>query len=90
MRAVIICVLFVMMLSGCVQHQPAISDISDAAVKVQLQINPFVAETDISQVDAEARRGCGLYDKVATRLSSRCVAFDGAYCKIKEFLYSCN
>ena len=77
MRALI--VLFVLALAGC--YAPAISEISDSAVRVQYAVD------NVSGVDAEAANGCALYGKKAVRVSDRC-AIDNCY--IREALYVCQ
>lgn len=73
----------------CVPMPPAISDISDPAVKVQADITK--GHPDMQKVEEKAERGCGFYDKQATLLSSSS-AFFGAYgtCMAKEFLFACH
>jgi hypothetical protein len=68
-------------LGGCAT--PAvISDISDSAVRVQGDIY-----TPSSAILTEAHRGCGLYGKLPTAISSRQTGPYGAY---REHLLACH
>ena len=42
---------------------------------------------DMRIIDAEAMRGCAIHDRVAERISSRCL---DAYCYTKDYLYACH
>jgi hypothetical protein len=66
-------------LAGC--YAPAISEISDSAVRVQYAVD------NTSGVDAEAAKGCALYGKQSIRLSDRCASDN---CYVREALYSCK
>lgn len=77
MRASI--VLSVLMLAGC--YAPAISEISNNAVRVQYAVD------NTSGVDAEATKGCAVYGKQAVRISDRCASDN---CYVREALYACQ
>lgn len=79
-------------LCSCAQiYPPAISDVSPFSVRVQAD-SRYYHEIDLEAVEAEAERGCGLYGKQISFVSSRCVLFDasGNDCMMQEFLYLCR
>ena len=82
------------LLLGCMPPPPpAISDIRESMVKVRaIRVNFIEYEIDMNAVIKEAERGCGIYDRVPTLVSDRCVDFDYAshVCKEKEFLFICS
>ncbi len=72
-----------LLLGGCVGQKAAISDINDSMVKVR-GLRGYTPEAEI---DAEAARGCSLYNnKKAVKLSRYCVDSD---CIYEDTLYSC-
>lgn len=82
-------VLAVIFLCGCVPTHPAISDISDTAVKVQADLT--WGSPAIEDIIKEGKRGCDLYGKQITFLSKRCVIFgDFGSCLAEEYLFACH
>ena len=78
-------------LLGCLPTPPpAISDIRESMVKVQASLIGYPGKVDVDAVQAEAKRGCALYERVETLISERCVSFDGGTCRVKEFLFTCS
>lgn len=82
--------LVAMLLSGCSvpQRPPSISDITPYAVKIQADSRYPV---DVAAVQAEAERGCALYNRQARFISQRCILLDELdFCIVQEFLYTCK
>jgi hypothetical protein len=72
-----------LLLAGCVGSKAAISDINDSMVKVR----GLRGVTPDAEIDAEAARGCSLYNnKKAVKLSRYCV---DSQCQFEDTLYSC-
>jgi len=75
-----------LLVGGCAQPA-AISDIGNDHVKVQG--NDY---TKPAEIEAEANRGCAMYDKKAMSTGSRvCKGFDGwGNCMAWEYIFACK
>ena len=91
-KRTIIALLFICLVTGCFQPEvPAIFDIRDSMVKVRVDTPTIYHKIDMEAVNKEAERGCDLYNKSATLLSSACVFRDrGTVCNTYQFLFSCS
>ena len=89
--AIIIITLAILLIGCAATPPPAISDIRESMVKVQASLVGVPGTVDKDAVEAEAKRGCELYGRVATPISESCAMFDGyGICRAKEFLFTCN
>ena len=68
--------------AGCVTEPAVISSINDSSLEVQTGLG-----TTDAMILAEARRGCGLYDKRPVQISYRC---RDEYCLSKAVLFACK
>ena len=82
MKNLVVTFILGLFVAGCAPTQPVISDISDSSLEVQTGLG-----TTDAMVAQEARRGCGLYEKKAVRISQRCL---DQYCIRKAILFACK
>ncbi len=86
-----------LLLAGCATFKaPAIVDISDSKVVVQRSHGPVFAPNTATEKDVqkEADKGCGQYNKKAVALSNVCGLTQqtqfGPVCAATNYLFSCK
>lgn len=87
-----------LVLASCGMRQPAISKIGADSVSVQADVYLFASAAEQAErmqwIQAEARRGCALYNRnVSHPISKRCSLTkvgDLEGCFVEEFLFACT
>lgn len=78
-----IVVLFVLVLAGCVRHEPVVLDISDTSIRIEHNV-----DVRAGSVEETAAASCAVYNKrpmlVSTKRSEKDVFF------VRESLYACQ
>ena len=85
-------------ISGCITASAVISGISPDALRVDVENIHDESPEDMRIVDAEAKRGCAVYDKVPKRISFVCKEYEREVhgrirkykdCSKRTYLYAC-
>ncbi len=77
-------------LTGCFAQQPVISDIQHDVVKIQIDPNILMKQPTRAEVLAEAKRACGIYNRIPSQVLSQRRFSVGPYEARIEYLIACS